>query len=219
MTGDRLVDRASPSDLVSLASDAGSAPTQVGEVIVLQAAKSVDRAKLESVITARVRSIPRLRQRLVRTPLGCGRPIWVDDAEFDIARHLRSMICPPPGDEHTILELATELVTRRLPGSRPLWSATLVSGLTDNRTALVLVFHHVLADGIGGLAILANLVDGEPSADPMPFPLRAPSRRALAIDAWTTRLSALPHPRRFTSTLHRASPNCRRNRSWPSAAR
>ncbi|MDX8050555.1 wax ester/triacylglycerol synthase family O-acyltransferase [Lentzea sp. BCCO 10_0798] len=32
---------------------------------------------------------------------------------------------------------------------RPLWSATSVTGLAEARGALVIVFHHVLADGIG----------------------------------------------------------------------
>ena len=49
-----------------------------------------------------------------------------------------------------------------LPRSRPLWSATFVTGLADGGTGLVIVMNHVLADGIGGLAVLAGLVDESP---------------------------------------------------------
>jgi diacylglycerol O-acyltransferase / wax synthase len=49
--------------------------------------------------------------------------------------------------------------------------------------ALVLVVHHVLADGLGGLAVLRALAD--PGLDPprRGFPQPRPSYRALAVDA------------------------------------
>jgi diacylglycerol O-acyltransferase len=200
----RLVDRVSPTDMVSLASDTVAAPMQVGAVIVLAAGRLSDLAAIESTIAERIQAIPRLRQRLVRVPLGYGRPIWVDDAKFDIARHLRRMACPLPGDEQALLQLTATLVTRPLPRSRPLWSATLVSGLAGNRTALVFVFHHVLTDGIGGLAVLASLVDGAAAAGPMPFPAGGPSRRELALDAWTTRLHAASRLPQFAVTARHA---------------
>ncbi|MDQ1391297.1 MAG: diacylglycerol O-acyltransferase / wax synthase [Acidimicrobiaceae bacterium] len=51
-------------------------------------------------------------------------------------------------------------MTDPLPAEHPLWSASLVTALADEGCALIIVFHHVLADGMGGLAVLANLVDG-----------------------------------------------------------
>ncbi|MDX8141463.1 wax ester/triacylglycerol synthase family O-acyltransferase [Lentzea sp. BCCO 10_0061] len=174
-----MIDRTSSDDLVSLASG-----MQVGAVVVLER----DPGGVEAVLADRVRTVPRLRRRLVRAPFGCGRPVWVDDAGFDISRHVHRVVCPAPGDDAALLGIASSLVTRPLPQSSPLWSATLVIGLAEDKAALVLVFHHVLSDGIGGLAVLANLVDGAPQAEIVPFPAPAPSRRELAKDAWTTRL-------------------------------
>jgi Wax ester synthase-like Acyl-CoA acyltransferase domain len=79
-----------------------------------------------------------------------------------------------------------------LPRSRPLWSATFVTGLADGGTGLVIVMNHVLADGIGGLAILSSLVDESASLPPagppaVPFPVPAPRVAALAADAWAGR--------------------------------
>jgi WS/DGAT/MGAT family acyltransferase len=165
--------------MVSLASG-----MQVGAIVVLDR----DPGSVEALLADRVRTVPRLRRRLVRTPFGCGRPVWVDDAGFDISRHVHRMACPPPGDETALLGIASSLVTRPLSRSSPLWSATLVTGLTEDRAALVLVFHHVLSDGIGGLAVLANLVDGAGHTGTAPFPTPTPSRRELAKDAWTARL-------------------------------
>jgi len=50
--------------------------------------------------------VPRLRQRLVRVPPGCGRPVWIDDPGFDAARHVRILPCPDPGDEQALLDVA-----------------------------------------------------------------------------------------------------------------
>ncbi|MEU3651137.1 wax ester/triacylglycerol synthase domain-containing protein [Lentzea sp. NPDC034063] len=156
---------------------------QVGAVVVLDR----DPGDVESLLADRVQTVPRLRRRLVRAPFGCGRPVWIDDAGFDITRHVRRTACPAPGDEAALLNVASSLVIRRLPHSSPLWSATLVTGLAGNRAALILVFHHVLSDGIGGLAVLANLVDGAPRTETAPFPAPPPSRRELAKNTWTDR--------------------------------
>ena len=192
--GRALIERASPDDLMLLASDVGPVPMQAGAVLVLDAGPDFDLATAQAILTARITTVPRLRQRLVRAPLGCGRPIWIDDQAFDIKAHVRSVQCQPPGDEAALLERVTATATQPLPWSRPLWSATFVTGLASGRVAIIVVFHHVLADGIGGLAVLASLVDGAPGAANAPFPRPAPSRRQLAEDALGSRLKALAHP-------------------------
>ena len=64
-----------------------------------------------------------------------------------------------------LLDATADLVLARLPLDRPLWRARL---LVDDRrrvVAVVVVAHHVLADGMGGLAVLGALADGiEPAA-------------------------------------------------------
>ena len=152
----------------------------------------------------RIRAIPRLRQRLTATAFGAGRPIWVDDAGFDIDDHLNVRACPAPGDEAALLACATDIVGTKLPSGRPPWSATFVTGVERDRTALVIVFNHVLADGIGGLAVLASLVDGMPDPVPYGFPRPAPSRRAVVLDATSSRLRALPHAGRGLATMRAA---------------
>ncbi|MET9232225.1 wax ester/triacylglycerol synthase domain-containing protein [Lentzea sp. NPDC003310] len=202
---DTPIDRASAADMMSLAS-----AMQVGAVIVLER----DPGDVVSLLAERIRTVPRLRRRLVRTPFGCGRPIWVDDAGFDIAKHVDRLRCPSPGDEQALLDIASTLVTRPLPLSSPLWSATLITGLAGNRAALVFVFHHVLSDGIGGLAVLAKLVDGAPRTEPAPFPAPAPSRGQLAKDTWFR----LPRPISFAG-LRRPSAGARCSLNQPTGPR
>lgn len=196
-------DRTSPNDLMHLAYDRGAAPAQVGAVLILEAASGLDRAKVRAVLAARIVAVPRLRQRLHRAPAGCGRPFWADDPDFEIERHVNTRLCPAPADERALLDLAADLVATRLPPDRPLWSATVVEGLASGCAAVIVVLHHVIADGLGALAILANLVDGTPGGLPsgspgaLPsgagrvFPQRQPTRRELAAQAWQGRVRAV----------------------------
>ena len=200
------VDRASPADLMQLATDVGPAPMHVGAVLVLGTGPGFSVQDAQRLLGDRVRAVPRLRQRLRRAPPGCGRPFWADDPAFDPRHHVRQLPCPPPGDERALLEVAAAVTMAPLPRSRPLWSATFVTGLADGSTGLVIVMNHVLADGIGGLAVLAKLVDeipGRPPGDPerARFPVPAPRARALAADAWAGRARGLTHLARSVQTL------------------
>ena len=192
------VDRASPADLMQLATDVGPAPMHVGTVLILATGPGFNVQDAQRLLGERIHAVPRLRQRLRRAPPGCGRPFWADDPAFDLRHHVRQLPCPSPGDERALLEVAAAVTGAPLPRSRPLWSATFVTGLADGGTGLVIVMNHVLADGIGGLAVLARLVDespGLPSGRPerARFPVPAPGARTLAADAWAGRARRLTH--------------------------
>jgi WS/DGAT/MGAT family acyltransferase len=178
-----------------MAMDVGDVPEQVGVVLELDGGADLLLRQVQDLIADRVQAVPRLRQRLVGVPFGCGGPIWVDDAGFDIRDHVRELECAAPGDETALLDTALAVVTAPLSWNAPLWSAVLVTGLEGGRAALVVVLHHVLADGIGGLAVLAHLVDpgsgpGDGPGD-VGFPRPRPTTASLVRDASATKLQAL----------------------------
>jgi WS/DGAT/MGAT family acyltransferase len=181
--------------MMELATAATAAAGQVGAVLMLAPAHSLDLDRVRSTLADRIAGVPRLRQRLRSVPFGCGRHIWVDDPSFDIANHVNEVRSPKPGDRNAVLAVAADLVARRLPPDQPLWSASLVSGLAEDATALVLIFHHVMADGMGGLAVLANLVDGAPNSVADDFPRAPPSRTRLFADAMRARVRSVTHLR------------------------
>lgn len=185
-----LIERASPSDLMAFASDVSGAPMSVAAILLLDSGSAVDPAAVRAAIADRIRTVPRLRQRFTPAPFGCGRPYWVDDPNFDICNHFRDLRCPAPGDEAALLDVAADTVTRRLASSRPLWTATLVTDLADGGAALIVLLHHVIADGFGGLAVLAQLVDGAAGASSPDFPRSPPGHLALFIDALHQRMRA-----------------------------
>jgi diacylglycerol O-acyltransferase / wax synthase len=95
-----------------------------------------------------------------------------------VQRHMRQVPCPDPTDEAALHAIAVEAVGTRLPLDRPPWVAVIVTGLAGQQGALIVVFHHVLADGIGGLAVLAQLADGAPPTPDEGFPDGRPPRGA-----------------------------------------
>jgi WS/DGAT/MGAT family acyltransferase len=163
----------------------------IGAVLMLESASRLDFEQFTWLLSKRIVAVPRLRQRLVKTPIGCGRPVWVDDGDFQLARHLRHQQLDGTAGQREVLALAAELVCQRLDPTRPLWAALLVTGLVDDQAAIVLVLHHVVADGLGGLALLGALVDNGASPNAHPFPSPAPESRVLAAEAIRSRLHAL----------------------------
>ncbi len=182
----RPVDRVSPNDATTLATDRGPAPMNIGAVLVLERGSDLGLAEVRTILAARLPRVPRLRQRIVRTPPGCGRPVWVDAADFDRSRHLDAIAvgsADEAGSAAGLLHEAARFACTPLPHDRPLWAARWVSGLADGAAALVLVVHHCLADGLGGLAVLAALADGGPDPPDHDFPREPPSPREIVTDA------------------------------------
>ena len=73
--------------------------------------------------------MPRYRQKLATPPLETGRPLWVDDPDFNLEYHVRHAALPPPGTEEQLLQLAARIASQRLDRSKPLWESWLVEGL------------------------------------------------------------------------------------------
>jgi diacylglycerol O-acyltransferase len=186
-----LVERASSADLAFLAMEAGKVPQQFAAILLLKPSGDFSLPHLRQVISERILAIPRLRQRLIKVPVGCGHPVWVDDHDFDIDHHVRAVSCRPPGNERTLFDTALSVIMEPLPKKAPLWSVVLITGLADGRAAVVVVLHHVLADGLGGLNVLAALVDPGLKPAGVPFPRPRPALPVLARDALLTRLRGI----------------------------
>ncbi|HWS57045.1 MAG TPA: wax ester/triacylglycerol synthase domain-containing protein [Actinotalea sp.] len=150
-------------DLVELATDVGPVPMNVAVVLDLAPVPGGVEV-LAAEVGRRLAGVPRLRRRLVTRTWG-RRPCWVDDGDFDVARHV-SIAAGDPAALDPVLEAAADVVTTPLPRDRPLWRAVVVTGAPDGGVGVVVVMHHVVADGIGGLALLAEIADrtAEPAA-------------------------------------------------------
>ena len=184
----RSDDHLSPLDatFLELEEADASAHMHIGGVMIFEphgdgGAPSIDSIRRE--IEARLGGLPRYRQRLSSPETGgLHWPRWVEDEQFDIARHVVAKGLPGPRGESELLEWAADYYSRRLDRSHPLWE-TAVLELAEGRWAIASKTHHCLVDGVGSVDaanILARLEPGreldgtrEPKAPP---PTRAPIR-------------------------------------------
>src|SRR5687767_7538851 len=144
---------------------------------------TIDVARIRRELAARARRVPAFRRRVVWTRWGEGMPVWVPDPSFDPDRHVEAATLPAGADLAT---WAADRIVRPLPLDRPLWRAEVVDGLPGERFALIVVVHHVAADGLTGVVLAGSLLDGTPdrelSATPVPAAPPLPSHADLIGD-------------------------------------
>jgi diacylglycerol O-acyltransferase len=135
-------------------------------------------------VRGRLHLVPRYRQKLAFPPIETGRPLWVDDASFNLEYHIRHTALPAPGSEEQLRALAARIHSQQLDRSKPLWETWLVQGLEDNRFALISKTHHALVDGISGVDLITVLFDPTPVPQPVPYEGEpwAPRSEPTAID-------------------------------------
>lgn len=123
-------------------------------------------AEFRDHLAGRLRLIPRYRQRVVPVPLDLGAPVWADDPDFDLDRHLVRVALPAPGGDGELAALMGRVMGTRLDRDRPLWRYWFVEGLAGNRWALISTVHHSMVDGVSGTDLYRVVLDREP--DPVP---------------------------------------------------
>ena len=125
-------------------------------------------ATLHRVFEERLHLIPPLRHRLVEVPFGLDQPVWIEDPDFDLERHLHRVAVPAPGGLRELADLTVELNARSLDRHQPLWEVWYVEGLEDGRVAVIEKLHHASIDGMGGIELISRLFDPEPRPGEIP---------------------------------------------------
>ncbi len=123
-------------------------------------------ADLRSMLEGKIQLVPRYRQRVREIPFTLGRPVWVEDAHFNLDYHLRHTALPAPGGRDELRNLVGRIMAQRLDLTKPLWEWWVVEGLEDGNWALISKAHHCLVDGVSGTDLLAVAL--EPSAEGTP---------------------------------------------------
>ena len=123
-------------------------------------------SEIRAAIERKLDRAPRCRQRLVGVPFALGRPVWVDDPDFDIAQHVHRTAVPHPGGIEEVKEVAERLLSEPLDHGVPLWEDWVLEGIEGDRWALLTKVHHSMVDGIAGTDLISTLLDSD--SDPVP---------------------------------------------------
>ena len=123
----------------------------------------------EEVLTflaERLPLVPRYRQKLRTVPFRLGRPVWVEDPDFDLRYHVRWTALPAPGGDQQLSQLIARVMGQRLDRDFPLWEYWFVEGLSGGRWAVITKVHHCMVDGILGTALYRVMFDASPEPAP-----------------------------------------------------
>ena len=165
------MDQLSSTDAAFLEQESERAHMHIGAVLTFEGPPP-DYREFVSHVEARLHLVPRFRQKLAFPPFRSGRPLWIDDARFNIEYHVRHSSLPAPGDDDQLAQLLGRVFSQRLDHAKPLWEMNLVQGLEDNRFAVISKTHHALVDGVSGVDLATVLFD----ANPVPVGITPPVR-------------------------------------------
>ena len=184
------MERLSPQDASFLHLEDAVSHMHIGTVAILEGPPPGYGA-LAQMVQAHLAGVPRYRQRVHFVPMALGRPVWVDDPDFDLAYHLRRTALPPPGGDRELCDLVGRVMSRQLDRGRPLWEMWVIEGLDEGRWGLITKLHHCMADGVSGAELMAAILDDEREPElpePEPWrPERQPRGAELAAGALARR--------------------------------
>ena len=131
--------------------------------------------RLREALTLRMKAMPQFREKLANSPLNLDHPVWVDDENFDVDRHLHRIGLPPPGGRSELSEICGHIASLPLDRRRPLWEMWIIEGVAgtdchrDGRLAVMTKVHHSGVDGVTGANLMSQLCTTEADA-PAPEP-------------------------------------------------
>jgi WS/DGAT/MGAT family acyltransferase len=191
-----------PQDAFFLHVDTPAIPQEVSGLALLEPCTSggtLDAERVVRSISARLASLPRLRQRLAFGPGRWARPAWTDVTDWDARAHVRTVSTASPGGRREIATTVEGLIAEHLDLSRPPWAMYLIEEAERGPVAFVLKLHHTLADGLGAIDLARRLLDPEPDEEnrgsrrrgvvsgEAASPRRPATNGALRKAVWTTR--------------------------------
>ncbi|HEX6758460.1 MAG TPA: wax ester/triacylglycerol synthase domain-containing protein [Propionibacteriaceae bacterium] len=168
-TADESIERVPVPDLCALWAETSTAPMNIALIGAVEAAPlvapdgTVALDRIRSFVGARLPRAPMLLRTLRLTRLGQGTPAWIDAPHFDIADHV--ILAPADrslNHENDLLAWCARRSLIPLERTRPLWRLDIIPGLPGGRLGVLLVLHHVVADGLRGVALVTSLLDSTP---------------------------------------------------------
>src|SRR5271166_4713967 len=123
-------------------------------VWILEGPVALDR--LENQLGERHLTYRRYRQKV---EFARGGPYWIDDPHFDLAHHIKRVRLPGRGGKEALERFAGDLASERFDFHYPLWTIHIVEEY-EGGAAVVLRWHHAIADGVALIGVTMALVDG-----------------------------------------------------------
>ncbi|MBI3225388.1 MAG: wax ester/triacylglycerol synthase family O-acyltransferase [Mycolicibacterium cosmeticum] len=171
----RALQRLSGLDASFLYLETAAQPLHVCSILELDTATvpggyTFDRLRDE--LAMRIKAMPEFREKLADSRFNPDHPVWVEDNDFDVQRHLHRIGLPSPGGRAELAEICGHIASLPLDRTRPLWEMWVIENVagTDahagGKLALMTKVHHAAVDGVTGANLMSTLCSTEPDAPP-----------------------------------------------------
>lgn len=128
-------------------------------------------SRFRGEVLNRVSAVPEFRMKLADNQLNLDHPVWVDDEDFQLLRHLRRIGVPPPGGRRELADICGYIAGLALDRDRPLWEMWVIEGgAREDVVTVMFKVHHAVVDGVAGANLLAELCSLQADA-PAPQPV------------------------------------------------
>jgi diacylglycerol O-acyltransferase / wax synthase len=140
--------------------------------------------RFQEDLAVRLQALPELRAKLADSQLNLDHPVWVDDEDFDLSRHVYRVGLPPPGGRRELAEVCGHIASMPLDRSKPMWEMWVIEGVSgadpheNGPLALMIKVHHSVVDGVSATNLLNKLCSVEPDPPP-PEPVQGPGGASL----------------------------------------
>ena len=114
---------------------------------------------LRERIASKLLKYPRFRQRVEHDLLGAN---WVEDEDFDIARHVAATKLDferGQSEREALQARVGDLATTPLDPAHPLWKFDLIEH-HERGSAVIVRIHHCIGDGIALISVMLSITDG-----------------------------------------------------------
>ena len=122
------------------------------------ARERLDFERVRDLYARRIVAFDRFRQRVVERGFPVASPHWEDMPNFDIDQHVHHVALPAPRNRAALVRLIDDIASAPLDREQPLWQVHVVDDV-EGGSALVMRWHHCIADGTAMMAVLRHLAD------------------------------------------------------------
>ncbi|MCB0947994.1 MAG: wax ester/triacylglycerol synthase family O-acyltransferase [Mycobacterium sp.] len=131
--------------------------------------------RLRDGLSLRIKAMPEFREKLADNRFNLDHPVWVEDKDFDVDRHLHRIGLPSPGGRAELAEICGHIASLPLDRVRPLWEMWVIENVGGagndtahggGRIAVMTKVHHAGVDGVTGANLMSKLCSTEPDAPP-----------------------------------------------------
>lgn len=119
-------------------------------------------ATMRDEMARRVTALPSLRRRLADSLTNVDHPVWIEDDDFRIERHVHRIAVPSPGRVEELAQTCGHLIGQVLDRKKPLWDLWILEGMEGGNIALMFRMHHACVDGATVADLLGELVTATP---------------------------------------------------------